>query len=615
MNYRQLFQKSRSVSLKSLFIILTYKLAHAIVIAWEKKFGNSEVPSLALTSIDSLREKIPLYYLLLNNQKNIVQIANEVLDNQITIFGTKFKISDSAWLQDPISKKQWKGDVFFTDAKVEEEGLGDVKYVMELNKMYHIVVLAQAYYETEDIRYIDRIKQQILCWRKVVKYEHSVINKSMLDIIYICYNLIHVSMICYNNLIFQKDIFPNIIEILILSERQIRKFETPRWCKYSTGANHTIGEMAGLITTQQFLQYFARINYDKYLEAEYKYLHKSLNNIITKEGVYLEQSANYTKLVAEFLMLLDIFVQSMGTEKCRTLYDDKYIRLLLQYVNILSYKEILPNFGDNDGAKAAAPFYQSRDSVNHLNKFLNYRFPNTKKKNNLICYESGQFIWKSPNNDFYLFTRCGKHSFLPLGNGSHAHNDILAILLGVKGWEVFIDSGTYYYNSGIDIINQDRATTAHNTVTFDNLEQGSFAGKWLYGSYPNSQVGNNISIENGGFVFSGICNYENCSHKRELSYKNNVLDITDNLRCEVGTNISLNFLLSPKVSVSQDNQQLKFHVNNTHIATMLCDPNVEILIKIVTYHPSYGVSEQTTKVILHSKIKGSQELNDKIIIL
>lgn len=613
------YQKILSVSFGKLLLIVVFRILRLLTDKFEKVLLQYSKNAISFSWRHKIVSQIwfqsETYYRLCVFDGNTINQANKILEGKILLFGKEFLISDSSWLCDPITKKQWPSNIYFADTKVEEKGLGDVKYVMELNKMYHLVILSQAYAITKEQKYINTIKQQLISWKNIVKYEHSIVNKSMLDIVYRCYNLIHVCMLCNTNSEFQEKVLPIIIEILLLSERQIRKFSTPRWCKYSTGANHTIGEMAGLITIQQYLQYFTNKNYDKYLKTEYRYLNRSLDTIITNQGVYLEQSANYSKLVAEFLIMLDIFVKAKGTEFCLRLYREDYLRKLLDYTSTLSYAGKFPNYGDNDGAKATTPFYKSFDSVEHLINYRKLRFPNDECKQWLLCEKSGQFIWKSPNNEFYLFTRCGKHSFLPLGSGSHAHNDMLSFCVNVKGQELIIDYGTLYYNSGIDIINQDRATAVHNTLSIEGVEQAAFAGKWLYSSYPKSYINTEETvIHEEGFSFMGCCEYAGRKHSRKLFFNNAKLQITDNVICNDDDIISLHFVLSPKVKVLLEGGKMDFYIDKEMVASLISNPAITISVDNIGYHPSYGMTENTIMLTLKSNKKGSQEIKTEIII-
>ena len=54
---------------------------------------------------------------------------------------------------------------------------------------------------------------------------------------------------------------------------------------------------------------------------------------------------------------------------------------------------------------------------------------------------------------------------------AHAHNDALSVEVWVGGRQVLRDSGTFCYTRDLDERNRFRATSAHNTVCIDKLEQ------------------------------------------------------------------------------------------------------------------------------------------------
>jgi hypothetical protein len=607
----RILNKIKSVGLIKLVEILVFRVARFFVDINERIYlrlfyKRPKQTLLKQVLPEEIQKQFASYYRLCVFPIESIK-SKSLFETNISLFGKIFNFNDSDWLRDPVSYREWPS-TYFVKAKVEATGMGDVKYVMEVNKLYHIVNYAQLYYSSGKEEYIHKIGQSLEGQRRSVKYERSVVNKSMLDLVYRCYNLVHIILLCYKNEMFRIDVLPEILTDLRLLERQIRKFSTPRWCKYSTGANHSIGEMAGLIAVQQVIQYLTCQSYDKYLKTEYRHLYKSLDNIITEEGVYLEQSANYSKLVTEFLIILDIFSNSIGSDKCKELYRDVYLKKLLVYINTLSYHDILPDFGDNDGAKALTPFYDSRRSIAHINKYFIERFPKEVSKFSMSDKTSGQFIWKSrENNGLWFFTRVGRHSFLPLGSGSHAHNDQLAIWMGYKGYPIFIDYGTFFYNSGIDIINKDRSTKMHNTLSVDNIEQAKFAGKWLYGSYPDGKITKTL-VADDGFEFCGQCKYSQINHLRNVKYRNHEMAISDKVDCPNDSEVSLSFVLAPEIEPVLMKNNVDFFIKGQLLLSMMCQDGCIVERQTIEYHPSYGESAPTVLLSITSQKKGSQQI-------
>lgn len=62
-----------------------------------------------------------------------------------------------------------------------------------------------------------------------------------------------------------------------------------------------------------------------------------------------------------------------------------------------------------------------------------------------------------------------------LGKGTHTHNDKLSVIVRLNGEEVFSDSGTGCYTRDVQLRNQLRSTSAHNTVQVDGEEQNRFS--------------------------------------------------------------------------------------------------------------------------------------------
>lgn len=624
MSKKLLIKKILSVSFSKLLYIIWFKIQHRLFILVEKfrlKILASESFYKYKGNLNYnfySKELFDVFYKFCNKNNEVIKVANDILKNKINLFGGKYTIKETDWLTDPVSKTEWERETFFIDSKIEEKKYGDVKFVMELNKMGFLVSLAHAYYLSSDEKYIKKINDYLEGWIRTVRYEKSVVNKSMLDISFRCLNLIQISLLCFNNKYFEDKVFPVIAGILIASERQIRKFSTHRWTKFSTGANHTIGEMAGLIITQLWLEQFTNKTFEKHYRKQFYYLNRSLDNIITSKGVYLEQSSHYAKLVAEFLVMLDISISAIGKKIPDDIYVKEHLIKLLQYVTTISYNETLPNFGDNDGAKVLYPFYENNYSVSHLLMYFKFINPKANNKKALICTESGQFAWHSKDEKkTYVFIRSGKHSFLPVGSGSHAHNDILSLILSANGKPIFIDFGTYFYNSGIDILNNDRKTSNHNTISIDGVEQALLAGKWMYGSYPQSNfVVDSISVNDTAFKFKGNCSYSNRTHNRIISYASSKFEIIDQIKCEKDDKVKINFLLSPDIRVIKDsNFNISLYREENKIALIQFPGTINLDIVESVYHPSYGIEKKTKKITGFSTISGDQKIITLIYIL
>jgi len=611
MDIRTIITKTKNYSLGELCIILIYKSNLKLLFALEKiriTFNPQRLDKyykpIDLKELSSTEEKFCEYYHHCKTDiERILNRASEILKNKITLFGTTFNYKNAQWLVDPISGKEWDRMVFFSDAKYEVEGLGDVKYVMEYNKMYHLVVLAQAYYVSSDDKYVKAIDESLNNWVKYVIHERSVVNNIIMDIAFRCINLIHICLLCIKSSYFNKATLPLILNIIKISESQMRRFSTPRWFKTGNGANHTVGEMVGLIIAQLWLSHFTtKMRFDKAIKEEFIYLNITLTNTISKQGVYLEQSANYSRLVAEFLLLLDIFINAIGYKSISTLYNPSYLKLLLKYLKRIAYHGELPNFGDNDNAKVIIPFHDETKNIEYLLNYLQkteHDIGIISDNKGVVCQQNGQWAWKSvEENDVYIFTRVGPYAFFEEGTAIHSHSDMLALVLYAKQKPIFIDRGTFLYNSGLSIRNNDRGVEAHNTISFDKEEQAEFLDKWAYLSYPDSKILTSIGDEKSCY-FEGEVTYGNIKHLRTIVYLNSIIRIIDNVTyTETNIRAQQNFLISEEIIPHLISKNaIDLFIGYQKLATIHFDYRVHLEIIDADYFPSYGELRKTKKII------------------
>lgn len=516
-------RRIKQYKISSLMLIATYKVARVLVLYIEKcRLKFSLYSNVTQRAKKANLKAVGIFNFVLSPQRCLINDADKILNGNIYLFDRYYAIN--GWLKDPISGKDWPSKVFFANSKTKLDGYGDVKYVLELNKLNHLVVISTAYYYTKDNKYIDYIKHNLEHWRSVVKYERSVANKIIMDVAFRCINLIFVSVLCYDSDTFSKEIYPTIHEILILSERQMRNFCTPRWFKTGNGANHVIGEMVGLIITQRWLNLTenkTRKN-RRIIQKEYSWLFETLNKLVTSDGVYLENSANYTRLVSEFLIALDIFddIWGCGNKQLR----ENYLFPILNYLSSLSYHGMLPNFGDNDAATVLISFKKNFSDINPLLEYYNLLNKNADYKVDLSMYSKvGHFLWKSDNSlDLYLFIRFGNWSVFKQGAASHSHCDLLSVLLYAKGFPLFVDKGCYYYNQSTNIRKECILTYSHNTISILNCEQANYNKGWY--NYPKSEI---LKPETNNCIFTGYVEYNSIRHTRNIFLDNNILTIID----------------------------------------------------------------------------------------
>ncbi len=531
--------------------------------------------------------------------------ADKIVDGEIELFN-KWYLKQN-WLKDPISGNLWPALDFFASSSTKLNGYGDVKFVLEANKLNHLVTVATAYHKTKQQKYINYIEQEIASWCSDVQYERSVANKIIMDVAFRAINLISISIICSENKYFITNIYPTIHKILLLSERQISKFSTPKWFKTGNGANHVIGEMVGLIIIRLWEAIISNKKKPLNLKSEYKWLYDTLDRLISPNGIYLEQSANYSRLVCEFLVMLDIFE---NTANLHTKTRD-YLKPLIGYVTDLFRIYSHLNFGDNDGASVLIAFKNNISDISPLLKYQTYLNKNTSS--NLNKYnDDGQFLWQSnDSNQISLFLRHGRFNYFREGAATHAHCDLLAILMSIKGIPIFVDKGSYLYNSDKKQRFNDVSIKSHNTITVDNIEMASFDGKGFY-VYPESKFLHS-DIRNS-CIFSASIKYSDIMHIRKIHYSPHELEIIDSISYLEGKEFTLRFLLSEFIihEVEKNSTNINLYYQNNIIATMTFENIDFVHCEADSYSPFYANKLDTHAIIAKGKIKNNKNIITKI---
>jgi|LSQX01.2.fsa_nt_gb hypothetical protein len=596
-------------SLRELINIAYHKVGYKLLLGKEKFLMNQKhFNSISLTPQRQINYDLfsDFYSRCYSDKNEIFARADKLLSGTMTVFGYDFTFDKSLdWLKDPRTGVYWNDSIFFANAPYVQIGCSDVKNVLEVNKLNHLVHVALAFYHSSDEKYIKYIDESIQGWQSVVFPAKSVVNRIMMDLGFRSINLIQILLLCQRSKYFQDNTQQLILRVLKEHERRIRLFSTPRWFKTGNGANHAIGEMVGLIVTQLILEGYGYGNYKQYYSQEYKYLREVLIQTISPSGVYLEQSCSYSRVVLEFLDFLIIICNSI--DNIYPIDDIKEYKLRLRnYLKHVCYHNKLQNFGDNDDAQVLTAFRINGFDLSYLlgeDEILNI--------NNDQFLDGSQWIYQSKdNNDLHLFTRVGRFAYFREGTSLHIHNDILSLLLCAKGQHIFIDKGCLFYNVDAEKRKEYRSVASHNTVFFDGIEMHTMLDNGACFNYPDSKCLKSV-INKDSCEFSGYVKYFGIEHSRNIAYHNSIVTITDTVVTDMPYDKApyIAFLLDPLVQISHVNSNtlVLINTNGDKIAKMTIEGIEKIEINSTTYSPSFGVECKT------NQIKGRVENGNKVV--
>lgn len=346
-------------------------------------------------------------------------------------------------------------------------------------------------------------------------------------------------------------------------------------------------------------------------KREWKYLLQVLDRTIAPSGAYLEMSSNYARVVTEFLIYFDLMLDAFDLkgEYVQRYRAKQYTDRLRSYLYHTTYHGKLTNEGDNDDARVLLSFRPEREEVDYL--FKTYK-PLPRES----YLDGSRWMYRSDDaNDLFLFTRVGRFSPFREGAATHAHCDLLSLIMGVRGEMVFIDKGCSFYNSGQDIRVADQCASSHNVLTIEGRQMCEPLIN-CYGVSPHSErIESNC--EPNTCLFIGTLDYKDVKQSRRVSYDGDKIILVDNIEVdsEEILEYTLHFLLNPEIKgVKLTDNRLKLYT--TKQCLLVSFEGVEsFTLTEETYSPSFTVVRNTLAIEAKGHMRQSAMIHTVIEII
>lgn len=312
--------------------------------------------------------------------------------------------------------------------------------------------------------------------------------------------------------------------------------------------------------------------YNKYL----KKLLKQLSIQILSNGLHYELSIMYHKIILEDLLRI---------EKVLSIYRKNDVSLILPYI----YKMTDCLYSIEHGTGRTPLFNDSGDNV-------------SKNKNSIIKYVCSHYnhvinmsnsidgYYKLYENNITILIDCA--TIGPENNPGHSHCDCLSFELYFNQEPVFVNSGTYNYQSYKR--NYFRSTKAHNTIVMGELEQSE-----CWGEHRVARRIRNVKGYLGNHTFFGSYkNYKGYKHEREFSLVNYSLSVIDRT---ISKGVVRSYLhLAPGYDFV-NNSLLK----SNEIVGKFTLVNCELTVEDYDYSPEFGIIIQC-KCLLFSWVSDNE---------
>lgn len=342
--------------------------------------------------------------------------------------------------------------------------------------------------------------------------------------------------------------------------------------------NHLLSESLGLYIAGAALTALPEAR--TWRETGWRIFDAALRDQISREGIYIQQSTNYHRLMLQLALL----ARTVGGREGQGFRDETNQRLagavewLLSLVDRESGRA--PNLGPNDGAyifpAGCLPFEDYRPVLQAAaSEFLGYLpFPVGPWDEMLLWLGSRQppyrdgmsrgdwiaadnpparertpnpCILRSPASRSWAYLRSAHFEARP------GHADQLHLDLWWRGLNLAQDAGTFLYNAGPPWDNSLALTRVHNTVTVNGMDQMTRAGRFLWLDWAQARL-LDLKIGAGGAVCFAEAEHngyerQGVLHRRSVEARDSSWVITDRLlsrkkqRSQAQYNLRLHWLL------------------------------------------------------------------------
>jgi hypothetical protein len=449
----------------------------------------------------------------------------------------------------------------------------DLKVIWELNRHQYFNTLGRAYVLTRDEKYAETFIRHIEDWLESNKPKRGINWSSSLEISFRSISWIWAMNLFRESPSLKPHHLLGMLKYLFLNARHIETYLST----YSSPNTHLTGEALGLYFIGNF---FAGSDWgDRWENKGYRLLVGALEFQVRKDGSYCEQSSHYHRYTVDFYTNLVALRQSLG-ETIEPVVRESLEKLYEFLLYTSQPNGHISLFGDDDGGRlvfldeneltdvrgtlavgaamldrgdlkfAAEPSGEllwllgpeGLDSFDRLSSIQ-------PAYGSRAFYDGGAYVMRSgwERESTFLLVHCGEHGFL---NGGHAHADALSFVMAAGGEEVFVDSGTFKYESEPEEREYFRSGAAHNCLLVNGESSSAGDGPWRWKRVADCRVirwddsGPLVRFRGKHDGFDGI----GVKYEREIELRPGCgVSISDFMESRIDQHYELNFVLSDQL--------------------------------------------------------------------
>ena len=523
--------------------------------------------------------------------------------------------------------------------------VGNLKYVWELNRLQHLVLLAIASIWTGNTAYREEIAKQLLSWSVENPFMRTVNWTSSLEAAMRLISWAFTSFLTRGENSTEDLIHQCLGEMIYQHQYFVRHF----YSKYSSANNHLIGEMAGLYVGSTFWPCYQESPSWRAFAREKLAL--EMTRQVEPDGVAKERTTEYQLFILEFFLLAGALGQAFGDQFPQE-YWERLAGMMSFLAAVSDRQGNLPLFGDGDSGQAIWLPETTPERVQGLLRLRQFpkRSPGgTDLRTGLLLWGQGpeetplgpacapqQSLCAFPDGGYYvLATDRGDDDEMlvvfdagPLGLHplyAHGHADALSFWLSYGGHEFLIDPGTFCYHTNPRWRAYFRGTAAHNTIRVDGEDQSVAGGTFLWRHVARCHV-EHVEENDAFVVVTGVHDgyrrlADPVGHRREMRLYKKVrtLSIRDHLECHGSHDVELLFHFSEKCSVRPVGPNSFEVSNHTKCLSLSFDARLRPTLYHGSENPPYGwvsrtfdVKKPSFTLVAHTNVTGSTQFLTEI---
>jgi hypothetical protein len=444
----------------------------------------------------------------------IIRLADEILLHRFPIFGGIIETGPQIrWRRDYVHQIETGTPYFRRIPYLDFTRLGDHKYIWELNRHQHLIVLAQAYRLTGRAAYLREAQAQVSHWLAENPPLRGINWTSALEVAFRTLSWVWLDALAGASL--PQDFRPRFCNALYLHGC----FLECNLSVYFSPNTHLLGEAVALHTLGALYSEFPRSHRWRSLACEI--VEGQMERQVHEDGSHFEQSTYYHVYALDMFLWHDLLAETSAR------YKDKLLRMAEYLAALLGPGETIPLIGDDDGGRLFHP-YGERAAFGRAT-LATCGAPQQNRSR--LFPNSGTAIMAA--GDIQIIVKAG--GFGP-GSAGHSHSDALSFVCRRSANWWLVDSGTYSYLDP-EWRGRFRGSAAHNTIRIDGKDQATPVGPFRWAGRPEVRILQWSSTEERDSL-DAECRYSGFVHRRRFLFlKPGVLFVLDHVEGSSGEHL------------------------------------------------------------------------------